>query len=213
MKPQIEKRSESRMKFFKPELYLRYNSRDDAVADRADREWEEAIHAYKQNLNKFSQKMNHHVKDLAENLCFHDAQVLSSQGYLSARPLQSVVRTWFISLRSNGKIVNVLYLLWGEARVSTAQKKWPFSKLCTHWLYDEVDFEPDPPFLYWHRILLSDGRVISIPFFDVLIDSFPEQSSESAISSRGRAQPTPTPEMEPTGRRVVRRKDREKLGF
>jgi hypothetical protein len=34
MKPRIEERSEGRMKFFKPSLYLRYNSPDDTVAVR-----------------------------------------------------------------------------------------------------------------------------------------------------------------------------------
>jgi len=213
MKLQIEKHSESRMKYFKPELYLRYNSRDDADADRADRHWEKAIHAYTEHLRTFSKKMNDRVKDLAENLCLHDARLISSEGYLSALPLLPHFRTWVISLRTNGKIVNLFYLLWGEVAESTAQKKWPFSKLSAHWLYDEVDFEPDSPFLYWHRVLLSDGRVISIPFFDVFVHSFSEQSSETAINSTGRAQPAHTPEPEPTARRVVKMKDREKFGL
>jgi len=213
MKLQIEKHTESCMKYFKPELYLQYNSGDDADADRADRHWENAIHAYKDHLSTFSKKMNDRVKELAEKLCLHDAQLISSQGYLSALPLLPHFRTWVISLRTNGKIANLFYLLWGEVGVSTAQKKWPFSKLCTHWLYDEVDFEPDSPFLYWHRILLSDGRVISIPFFDVFVHSFSEQNSETATSSRGKAQPTPTLEPEPNRRRIVRLKEREKFGF
>src|SRR6476646_1790579 len=81
------------MQYFKPELYLRYNSRDDATADRADRDWEKAIHAYEEHLSKFAEEMNDHVKDLAENLCLHDAQLISSQGYVSARPSQPDVRT------------------------------------------------------------------------------------------------------------------------
>jgi len=107
----------------------------------------------------------------------------------------------------------VFYLLWRQAGVSTAQKKWPFSKLCPLWLYDEVDFEPDSPFLFWHRILLSDGRVISIPFFDVFVHSFSEENSDAAITSRGKAKPTPTREVKRTRRRIVRPEDREKYGF
>ena len=34
----IEKQFDRRMKYFKPELYLRYNSAADADADRADRD-------------------------------------------------------------------------------------------------------------------------------------------------------------------------------
>ncbi len=33
------------MEFFKPGLYVRYNSEDDTIADRADREWERANRA------------------------------------------------------------------------------------------------------------------------------------------------------------------------
>jgi hypothetical protein len=215
MKPKIEKRTESGMKYFKPELYLRYNSRDDATADRADREWEQAIQTYKKHLSKFSKEMNEHinVKELAENLCLHDAQLISSRGFISARPFQQAVRTWILSLRSNGNIINIVYFLWGEAQVSTAQNKWPFSKLFTHWLYDEVDLEQGSPFHYWHRILLSDGSVISIPFLDVFVDSFAEQNSETAMNLTGRIQPTPTPALEKPRRQIVSRKDRKKIGL
>jgi len=34
------------MQFFTPELYLRFNSRDDAVAMAAEAEWEKAITSY-----------------------------------------------------------------------------------------------------------------------------------------------------------------------
>ena len=42
MKPITARRSEVRMRFFTPALYLRYNSADDAVADRAEAEWTSA---------------------------------------------------------------------------------------------------------------------------------------------------------------------------
>ena len=37
--------------------------------------------------------------------------------------------------------------------------------------------------LYHHRIFLSDGRVVSVPFFDVVVHSFSEQNAQSAIIS------------------------------
>src|SRR4051794_32832671 len=69
MKHPTERRFEGTMKFFTPELYLRYNSPDDAEADRADEEWEEALRAYRDHLAKYSRDMNDRVKDLAECLC------------------------------------------------------------------------------------------------------------------------------------------------
>jgi hypothetical protein len=211
MKPRIEKRSESRMKYFKPELYVRYNSRNDAEADHADREWEKAIHAYREHLTKISKKLNDRVKDLAENICLHDAHLISSQGFDSDLPLLPHIRTWVISLRSKEKMIVLVYLLWREAGVSTAQNKWPFSKLCTLWLYDEVDFEQDSSFLFWHRILLSNGKVISIPFFDVFVHSFSDGNHDAAITSRKSAESAPTPG--PSKRRIVLPKDRHKYGL
>ena len=45
MKPRTGKPTDPIMKFFTPELYLRFNSPDDQVADRADVDGEAAIRA------------------------------------------------------------------------------------------------------------------------------------------------------------------------
>ena len=62
------------MKFFKPGLYIRYNSDDDVVANCADRQWEKTIRAYKEHLAAFSDQMSEGVKYVAESLCLHDAE-------------------------------------------------------------------------------------------------------------------------------------------
>ena len=65
------------MRFFTPELYLRYNSLVDAVANRADEDWEKAICDYNKHLAKYAKQMNPRVKYLAEALCLHDAELIS----------------------------------------------------------------------------------------------------------------------------------------
>jgi len=192
MKHQIERRPEAMMKFFTPELYIRYNSTDDAEADRADEDWEKAIRDYKNHLTKHSKDMNDRVKDLAEMLCLHDAELLSIQEDVPSSytpPLFFPFPVATISLKDNGNITNLVYFLWSEIGQSRPEEEWPFSKLRTHWLYDELDVERHPPYFprYWHRILLSDGRVISIPFFDVIIQSFSQQNPETAIITKKRA--------------------------
>jgi hypothetical protein len=188
MKRKIEKRSESTMKFFTPELYLRYNSADDADADRADEDWERAILEYKNHLSKFSKEMSSRAKDLAENLCLHDAELLSLQedtlesSSLPVFPVSIVI----VALKKDSKIVIIIYILRSKVVWSRPLKGWSFSKLRTHWLYDEIDFEEEGSY-YWHRILLSDGRVISIPFIDVIVQAFSEQNPETAIASLLRA--------------------------
>ena len=180
------------MRFFKPGLYLRYNSDDDAIADRADREWERAIRAYKEHLATFSAQMNDGVKYVAESLCLHDAEILSFQAEIPIHPLFSssafspgAATIW---LKSNEEIINLFYLLWDEVAESAAPKRWPFSKHHVHWLYDEIDRADAPsPSVFWHRILLSDGRVISIPFSDVIVNAFSGSNPQPVIIARRRA--------------------------
>jgi hypothetical protein len=190
------------MKFFTPELYLRYNSPDDAEADRAEEEWERKIREYKSFLVDHSKEMNDRVRSLAESLNLHDAELLSLQEDLPTPsptpflfPIPIPVAT--ISVKNNGSLTNIIYFLWKEIGESKPLDDWPFSRLRTHWLYDEIAFERRhhyPPLfwqphlpLYWHRILLSDSRVISIPLFDVVVQAFAEQSPETAILTKRRA--------------------------
>jgi hypothetical protein len=180
------------MRFFTPELYVRYNSQDDAEADRADADWERALRDYKKHLGEHLEDMNERVKDLAESLCLHDAELLSIQEDLPrpyAPPLFFTFPVATISLGDGGNITNLIYFLWSEVGQSRPVENWPFSTLRTHWLYDELDVERHPQYLprYWHRILWSDGRVISIPFFDVIIQSFSQQDPKTAIVTKKRA--------------------------
>jgi hypothetical protein len=182
------------MKFFKPGLYLRYNSDDDAIADRTDREWERAIRAYKEHLETFSDQMDEGVKHVAESLCLHGAEILAFQAEIPVHPLFQPSSSPFspgaatIWLKSDGKIVNLFYSLWDEVVESDAPKRWPFSKLRVHWLYDVIDRAEAPsPSVFWHRILLSDGRVISIPFSAVIVSSFSGDNPQPVVIARRRA--------------------------
>jgi hypothetical protein len=181
------------MQFFTPELYLRYNSPDDTVADGADEAWERVLSDYRTHLTSFAEQMIPRVKELAESLCLHDAELLSLQedipGPLNLSPFRSPFSVAAIALGTDGKIINLLYFLWGKVAQSRAPKNWPFSQLRIHWLYDEIDLERRQLYgpLYWHRILLSDGRVVSIPFLDVVIQMISEQTPETASVTKRRA--------------------------
>jgi hypothetical protein len=135
--------------------------------------------------------MNERVKAVAESWCLHDAEILSFQAGIPVHPLVKPLYSLgasMISLKKDGRIINLFYLLWDEVDVSAAPKDWPFSQLRVHWLYDEIDRVAAPwPSLFWHRILLSDGRVISIPFTDVIADSFPGENPQPVIATRRKA--------------------------
>src|SRR6266403_539801 len=76
MKRQIEKPSDHPMRFFTPELYVRFNSPDENEADRANEEWDAAIDRYTAHLAALHGKMPHHVAKLAE-VSLHDAELLA----------------------------------------------------------------------------------------------------------------------------------------
>jgi hypothetical protein len=148
------------MRFYTRELYLRFNSRDPAQADRADAEWEQADRDYEKLLTKLRKRMPPNVRQLADKACFHDAAV---EWWISKMPFA------MIGLRHETGTTNITYALEDQIREVPPPKHWPFSAKDRHWLYDEVDTDPRHPGSYVHRILLSDGVELMIPFSRVSI--------------------------------------------
>ena len=173
------------MKFFTPELYLRFNSPDDQVADRANEDWESAIRAYRSHLDRLADQMPAQVKKLA-NLDLHDAEFLADEE--TSEPLLSLpfepFPLWFgfiLAVKQGDEIVYLTFVLWDRIRRHEPEASWPFSKQRTHWLYDEIDADTDHPGRFLHRVLLSDGVVIEIPFVSALVHRMPVQ-----VNRRGR---------------------------
>ena len=88
-----------------------------------------------------------------------------------------------LSLRQNEKILSLFYLLSERIRQHAPRQNWPFSKRRLHWLYDEIDTDINQPGMFLHRILLSDGRVLEIPFMSVVMHGVSlEPANENEIS-------------------------------
>jgi hypothetical protein len=173
MKRQIEKPSEPFMRFFTPDLYLRFNSPHDEVADEANDAWEEAIAKYQEHLDRLRKKMPPAVQRLAD-LCLHDAEIIEIREedvdtLRSANAAETVIappglRLGILSARQEHQAVSIFYILKGSIREYAAPGNWPFSKERTHLLYDEIDSDGDHPSGFVHRMLLSDGTVLEIAF-------------------------------------------------
>jgi hypothetical protein len=184
MKPQTAKPSESAMRFFAPELYVRFNSSNEDEADRASEEWDSALGNYRKHLEGIRDLMPSPVRRLAE-ICLHDAEFLGLDQTFEPLLLpanESIpnafwTATAIIDVNQNGKIVSLIYLLWDRVREQSSVRQWPFSKARPHWLYDEVDVAPGRQGMFVHRILLSDGRVIEIPFVSALVHTLPVSRS------------------------------------
>lgn len=164
MRPKTEKRADVQMRFFTPELYLRFNSDEEVEADRADEAWEKATDDYRRHLKAFRKTMPASVRAMTER-CLHDFELLSF--HEEFKPAAAV-----LSLGNGSDIRIVVYTLWDRVRRKTGPRSWPFSKAQKHWLYDEIDVANQSGGRFVHRILSSDGSIVQIPFSQVFVDHF-----------------------------------------
>ena len=177
------------MQFFTPQLYQQFNSLDEAEAERANETWEQAILAYKGQLDSVRDRMPSQLITLSE-LCLHDAEVVKREEITQASgpmfppdfPFPFPHSCWsavaVVTLRLDGEILSLFYCLWDHIRTHEAPDNWRFSKLREHWLYDEVQIRGERWFTtYMHSILLSTGVVLDIPFMSVVIHRFPVPQS------------------------------------
>lgn len=170
MKRHIEKPSERIMQFFTPQLYLQFNSADDAVADRANARWERAVGRYRQHLDELGQRLTPEVRSLT-NISLHDADVLTfdPEAELRSENALAPLSVALLTVRHQEEIISLIYSLSDCVRESRKPRKWPLAEGQVQWLYDEVDAIEGPTSRFVHRILLSDGRALEIPFYAVLI--------------------------------------------
>ena len=176
--------SDQKMLFFTPELYRRFNSRDQAEALAADAEWEQAIARYGEHLAKFQEKLPSQVAKLSE-LCLHDGEILLREE--QQQPLDiwcfddwpgpRFWPFWFgvatLAVKLDDKVVTLFYFLCDHMAEQPAPQDWPFSNKREHWLYDELHWQQGNRGRFTHLILLSSGVVLSIPFSTVVITSIP----------------------------------------
>ena len=91
------------MRFFTPDLYLRFNSGDDEIADQANDEWEKAIDSYQTYLKNLN--LPESVKKLTE-INLHDAELADFQEV-------ELDKSTVISLKNN----RYVYCLIGSPRL------------------------------------------------------------------------------------------------
>ncbi|HYH67309.1 MAG TPA: hypothetical protein VD866_21610 [Urbifossiella sp.] len=177
------------MRYFTPDLYLRHNSPDDRIADAATEAWEESLQAYQAHLEHLRDRLPTRVRELSE-LYLHDAELLAQQDAVtpdslaptgSARVAPFWVPQSILSLRQGDTLVTLIYHLRDNVRTTPAPHDWPFSKGRVDWLYDEIDTSAES---FLHRVFLSDGRLLEIPFASVVIHSAPLKAAKSREAVR-----------------------------
>jgi len=180
------------MRFFTPQLFTRFNSSNEVEADRANENWEAALGDYRKHLAEINERLPRGAQELAE-LCLHDAELLSPEHTLEpvfSIPLEPFGSDVFcpaitiLLLKQEHNLVSLIYVLSDRIRQHASPSNWRFSKLRIHWLYDEVDVDERQPGHFLHRVLLSDGRVLEVPFISVAIRRVPLSPSAGGKVAR-----------------------------
>jgi len=153
------------MKYFTPELLKRFNSRDDEVADAAHADFERAVTAYKEQLDKIDEKLPDNVRRLLSEFYLQDAKVMLF-----------LVRDdeFSIFLRPEGQrdeSLMIRYLVTGKPRFN---KNW-LTGMPPHlyWLYDEIGIrQKRRTTVFTHSILFTGNRELQLEFSDLELDAY-----------------------------------------
>jgi len=145
------------MKYFKPELFVAFNSEDARTAKRAAEAWDEAVTAYEQYLKSIRRRLPAAVQKLSK-LYLHDAAYLDF-GEDSPSPENRVAH---LTVRHDGQPLLLLYFLLETPSVTPAVTDRVFSEHSVHGLYDELELRS--PGDVSHEILFSNGRIYRFRF-------------------------------------------------
>lgn len=152
------------MRYFTPELYLKFKSVDRGVVAKTHDEWEDAIRSYRQRLEEIGPNMTSNVRSMAESLCLHDADYLG----MAVLPVPDLGKPLAVLLiRQDATRVFLVYLLAEQPLTRQVNVEWPYSKDQVHWLYDE--FDVDESGFQKHEVLLSNGQIVTLRFHEMQV--------------------------------------------
>jgi hypothetical protein len=158
------------MKFFTPDLYVRFNSRDEDAALEAHEEWERRIKRYQRRYKKIEPQLPPMLRKFHDEQCLHDADVFAPallSGNAPWKPPEVVIVAQQINTLFP-EFVNTLailqYTITTDPVIEVPVQSEVFNRVQPIWLYEEVDVVE--PGIFSHEILISDGRVIKLLFRD-----------------------------------------------
>jgi hypothetical protein len=157
------------MKYFTPELYVRYNSPDEAVVAEAEEEWDRAGERYTGHLEAIRPDLPATVLAFCDEHCLHDADVfapaLLPRATAQGSPQEVCIVTQNVSTlvpEYLNTLILLHYTVTEEPTIDVPLESDVFGQVQPHWLYDEFDLVA--PGVFSHEILISTGRVIKLRF-------------------------------------------------
>jgi hypothetical protein len=157
------------MKFFTPELYLRFNDASDDEAEAAFDEWERAGRRFQRRYKKIESQLPEALRRFHDEQCLHDADWCGiAQLPTYTFPLNSPGVTIIASQENTlipefkNTLAILQYVITAPPVIEKPLEAKVFSAVQPIWLYDEIDLVE--PGVFSHSILVSSGLVVTIQF-------------------------------------------------
>ncbi len=163
------------MKYFTPDLMLRYGSQDDDIADAANEEWERQQEAYLSRLKQLDPILPRSLRSLLKRFYLHNAKV-------STLALDKG-STFVLNLQLDGSGNGGLQLTYRLTAPLKIHRHPEIDEGATplEWLYDEVELVNEEPPTFQHNILLNDGSELEVRFRGLTVKRFQKMLSPNAM--------------------------------
>jgi hypothetical protein len=148
------------VKFFTPDLLLRFGSEDTATANAAQDEWEIQNGNYLKRLREIRSALPRSVRTFISQFCLHDAKLL-------ILGLRHDLRMLSLFLELDDAEETGLQLIYDLVRKPELLKHPELAEKGTpmEWLYDEFDVKKKGGRrVFTHSILLTGGRELRLSF-------------------------------------------------
>lgn len=151
------------MKYFTPELVIRFGSLDDEVADAAQHEWEEALENYEKHLQQLRPDFPAPLQQL-ELLLLHDAKVLSI-----AQRQKQLIMVLHKEIPPRDLVI-LTYELESELLIVKEALPAQFRREVMEFMYDEIEVTHNNQHaVFCQSILFSNGWEIRLQFSNIEI--------------------------------------------
>ena len=153
------------MKYFTPEMYVQGNE-EDIDLDEHDDEWERRLETYGEQYQKIEAQLPQALQRFNREQCLHDADIFAPavMGSISRELVLVAQQVNTLLPDTINTLAILIFTLDGEPSVTVPVESSHFHPTQPIWLYEEVSMPAPGKFVI--EILVSDGRVIRIPFSD-----------------------------------------------
>jgi hypothetical protein len=152
------------MKYLRPEILVRSNSRDIEEAVKAGDEWDAALQRYRRHLKAVKKRLP------AKAVCFVDELFLHDSEFIGVNLDRADPRFLLLDdpharvfVRTDVALIVIDYQLAVDFEIESGLLPAHMVSGQSLWLYDEFDFD-EVRRLAMHEVLLSNGTVIKFLF-------------------------------------------------